>query len=177
LLRSRGYQLDISSSDGPDSFVCILQRFDAIIAGSRRTTGPQFESFQVAGALKTRSIEQVIDAIRAAWEFTTPGANSPLKFKYHEPTGLLFIEGSDAAFKVARSVLVQLGGGFSIPTSVSVSGMEIAASNAAAASAITSAETQTRLAVVADEIRRRRAVREGGATPAAPQPAPATEKK
>jgi hypothetical protein len=75
-----------------------------------RSTPPPVmtESIQMAPYLRTQSIDEIVDAIRAAW--TMDPANSPnaLQLKFHPATKLLLVSGSPAATALTRRIVSSL---------------------------------------------------------------------
>jgi hypothetical protein len=108
----REFQFEPAGPIEPNTAVCVLRRrvFD-----QPRTNAGDFESFQLAPLLKEQSVDDIIGAIRTAWELDPRHDKEALRIKFHPPTGLLLISGqSDGsrrpseAIEIAHKVISQL---------------------------------------------------------------------
>lgn len=67
-----------------------------------------FESFQLAPFLGEQSIEDIVAAIRTAWELNPQNKPEALQLKFHPPTKLLLVSGTPMATMVASKVISTL---------------------------------------------------------------------
>ena len=73
------------------------------------TTEPTlFESFQLGPYLGKQSIDDIVGAIRTAWELDPTHKPDALVLKFHPPTKLLLASGSASAIQVARQIITVL---------------------------------------------------------------------
>jgi hypothetical protein len=129
---------------------------------------PTFQAFQLAPYLATLSIDDITDAISVAWQSIPAHDAKPLAFKFHPATKLLFVYGPPDAILLAAQVIPQLN-----PTATSRARYEYLSKPAPESGAVLSpapAEEQARLDFVAQEVRRRRQIREAGGKESAPLP-------
>jgi hypothetical protein len=70
----------------------------------------RFESFQLASYLEKQSIDDIVGAIRAAWELNPQNKPDALQLKFHPPTKLLLVSGSGEAVMIASKVISTLSG-------------------------------------------------------------------
>jgi hypothetical protein len=68
----------------------------------------QFESYQLGSLLGKQSVDDIVDAIRQAWELDPTHKANALVLKFHPPTKLLLVSGSSAAINVARQVIAAI---------------------------------------------------------------------
>jgi hypothetical protein len=64
-----------------------------------------FESFQLAPYLEFQSVDDVVGAIRSAWELNPANQADALQVKYHQATNLLLVSGSRDALATAAKVV------------------------------------------------------------------------
>ncbi|HEX2855044.1 MAG TPA: hypothetical protein VHO24_17550 [Opitutaceae bacterium] len=108
----REFVLEPAGGVEPNSVVCILRR---------RSVGPgtaymsDFESFQLTPYLADQSIDDIIGAIRAAWELNPAHTADGLRLKYHPATSILLVSGQtdghrspSEAIDITRKVLSQV---------------------------------------------------------------------
>jgi len=71
------------------------------------STGPRdaFESIQLAPFLEHQKIDDIVGAVRAAWELDPAHDASALRLKYHPATTLLLVSGPQEAINVAQKVV------------------------------------------------------------------------
>lgn len=109
---------------------------------------PAFDSFQLGRYLEKQSIDDIVTAIRTLWELNPANRPEALQLKYHPPTKLLLASGTPEAIAVAGKVIATLAG-----------------------PAVDPVADQQRLEAIADEVVRRREVREKSAkAPAKAEP-------
>jgi len=70
----------------------------------------RFESFQLAPYLEKHSIDEIVAAIRMAWELNPQNKPDALQLKFHPPTKLLLVSGTGEAIMVASKVISTLAG-------------------------------------------------------------------
>ncbi len=110
---------------------------------------PASASFQLGRYLEKQSIDDIVTAIRTLWELNPANRPEALQLKYHPATKLLLASGTPEAIDVAGKVIATLAG----PPPVDP------------------VAEQKRLEGVADEVLRRREVREkSGQAPAKAEP-------
>lgn len=81
----------------------------AVLRKFEQHSAPHFASFQIERKMGAQSIDEFLDAIRAAGEFANPDLkSSTLRFKYHPGTKLLFVAGAPLEIEVARQVIQSL---------------------------------------------------------------------
>lgn len=68
----------------------------------------RFEAFQLENRLGAQSIDDIVGAIRAAWELDPAHQPDALRLKFHPGTSLLFVSGSQEALNVASLVVTSL---------------------------------------------------------------------
>ena len=103
LLQPRGYLLDRTSRTQPGQApVFVLKK------GSRFRRDSSFHSFQLASYLEHQSVEDIVAAIRMAWELDPKHDAASMQVKYHPPTSILLVSGPEEAIRVANAVLGQL---------------------------------------------------------------------
>lgn len=93
-------------SEGNEMFV--LRRLGSLRSPAME---PQrFESYQLASYLEKQSIDDIVGAIRAAWELNPQNKSEALQLKFHPPTKLLLVSGSGEAVNIASKVISTLAG-------------------------------------------------------------------
>ena len=97
LLSQKG--LSITQTGG----VFVLTRGNPQVA---RDSG--FESFQITPYLEYQSVDDIVGAIRAAWELNPANKAEALQIKYHPATNLLLASGSREALNTATRVVGSL---------------------------------------------------------------------
>jgi hypothetical protein len=68
----------------------------------------QFQSFQLAPYLGAQSVDDIIGAIRAAWELDPSQKADDLRLKFHPATGVLLVSGPHQSISVVQGILTQL---------------------------------------------------------------------
>jgi len=101
LLEPRGLTV---IQEGPDMFV--LRKLSTM----RGVEPTSFESFQLGSYLEKQSIDDVVGAIRIAWELNPANKPDALQLKFHPPTKLLLVSGTRDAINVASKVISTLAG-------------------------------------------------------------------
>lgn len=157
LLRSR--ELTISLA-GPNIFVLTKSTNPA---SAYAPPAPTFQAYQLAPYLTNLSVEDITDAISAAWASDAAHDAKLVRFKYHPATKLLFVYGPPEAITIATLVIPQLN-----PTAtararyeyLTKSPQELGAVVSGVVPSPTSGEEQARLDQVSGEVRRRRELRE-----------------
>lgn len=105
VLEPRGYQfIPVGGRDG--SFVCTLTRIEP--SREEKLQQHQFESFQLAPYLEQQSVDDIVDAMRTAWELDPTHKPDALRLKFHPPTSILLVSGPYEAITLTRAVLIQL---------------------------------------------------------------------
>lgn len=103
LLRQRGYVLQGSNRPAPGrSSVFVLRKLSP---HEIPTQGGNFMPFQLADHLTQQSVDDIVGAIRAAWELDPANSPSALRLKFHPATGILLVSGPGHGIEVVRQVL------------------------------------------------------------------------
>lgn len=87
----------------PNSVVCILKRRDAA-----PNVQAAFGSFQLGPYLAEQSVDNIVAAIRVAWELDPNHEPEAFRIKFHQPTGILLVSGPPQAVNIAQSVVTRL---------------------------------------------------------------------
>jgi hypothetical protein len=64
-----------------------------------------FESMQLAPYLEHQKVDDIVGAIRAAWELDPAHEPNALRLKFHPPTSILIVSGPSEAIMVAQKVV------------------------------------------------------------------------
>lgn len=70
----------------------------------------EFDSIQLAPYLERQSIDDIVGAIRLAWEMNPKHIGSALSLKFHPPTKILLVAGPAGAIELTRQVIGSLQG-------------------------------------------------------------------
>lgn len=73
-----------------------------------RDPRPAFESFQLTQYLHDQSVDDIVGALRTAWELDPNHAADLLRLKYHPATSMLLVSGPEDAMRIVRDVLAKL---------------------------------------------------------------------
>jgi hypothetical protein len=73
-----------------------------------KQTSSSFIPFQLWPQLEYQSIDDIVAAIRAAWDLDPAHTPSDLKLKFHPPTSVLLVVGPPQAIEVAQRVIAAL---------------------------------------------------------------------
>jgi hypothetical protein len=104
LLASKG--LAIISSGGGGGVYALMKGNAPVPTAGRDPV--LFDTFQLAPFLANQSVDDIVDAIRGAWELNPANKADALKIKYHPQTTLLLVSGNQAAINVASKVIDNL---------------------------------------------------------------------
>ena len=66
------------------------------------------ESFPLTSQLEFQSVDDIVDAIRMAWQLDPAHDPAALRLKFHPATKLLFVSGTGEAIGLAHSVIINL---------------------------------------------------------------------
>lgn len=106
-LESRGLHLVPVTMGGQPATrgVFVLRRFS-----TRNPMVPPdfFEPIQLAPYLEEQKVDDIVGAIRAAWEMNPANDPSALRIKYHAPTTILLVSGPPEATQLATKVVGSL---------------------------------------------------------------------
>ncbi len=106
-LESRGLHLIPSGYSVPGTKdVYVVQRFSS--KSPRQMSGDAFEPIQLAPYLAEQNIDDIIGAIRAAWELDPGHDAAALRLKFHPPTSILLVSGPGEATNLALKVVGSL---------------------------------------------------------------------
>lgn len=107
LLRARGYVLHSGNRPSPGlSPVFVLRKI-----APREMPGdamPELRSFQLSPYLPHQSVDDIVGAMRAAWELDPANSPAALRLKFHPATGILLVSGPSQGINVVRTVLAEL---------------------------------------------------------------------
>ena len=106
LLMQRGYALQPGGGVARGQLPVYALRKLAPYENNRTTT--QFQSFQLAPYLEQQSVDDIVGAIRAAWDLDPARDPAMLRIKFHPPTGLLLVSTPIDGVNVVQIVLQQL---------------------------------------------------------------------
>jgi hypothetical protein len=107
LLQQRGYFLGGAGRTVPGQAPVFVLRKAALHEIDHRNIG-QFQSFQLAPFLEHQSVDDIIGAIRTAWELDPANKADALRLKFHPPTGILLASAPPQGLSVVQAVLAQL---------------------------------------------------------------------
>jgi hypothetical protein len=106
LLMPRGFDL-VPMDSGPNSAVAVLSRHQDRKPVVRQAQN-DFESFQLAHHLQDQSIDDIVGAIRAAWELDPQRDPNGLRLKFHPATSILLVSGPRDGLNMASKIISQL---------------------------------------------------------------------
>jgi hypothetical protein len=93
---------------GPDVYV--------MRAAKSSTAAPgRFLAFQLAPYLEQQSIDDIVGAVRAAWELDPTHKPDELHVKFHPPTSILLVSGPSDALNISQQVIQSLKRGSTAP--------------------------------------------------------------
>lgn len=96
----------------PKGIMIISEGADMYTLRRVNTLMPQqpamFESFQIGPFLDKLSVDDIVAAVRTAWELNPANKPDALQLKFHPATKLLLASGSPDAIKVASKVIASL---------------------------------------------------------------------
>ena len=107
MLAVRGFQLDPAGDLQGNSLVCVLRHGPSAPAEKRLPT-TEFESFQLAPYLVEQSVDDIVGAIRTAWELDPAHDRDALHVKFHSGTSILLVSGPAEGINLSRHVINQL---------------------------------------------------------------------
>jgi hypothetical protein len=81
-----------------------IVRRGPVTSGNRDT----FESMQLAPYLEHQKVDDIVGAIRAAWELDPAHEPNALRVKFHPPTSILIVSGPPEAIMVSQKVVSTL---------------------------------------------------------------------
>jgi hypothetical protein len=106
LLAVRGYDMNVAGgADGRNSLVGVLRRMEK---PAPRARSSDFASHQLAPYLAEQSVDDIVGALRAAWELDPAHDRAALHLKYHPPTSILLVSGPPEAIEMTRRVLQEM---------------------------------------------------------------------
>lgn len=110
ILRSRSYTLESNRRPtAPNQApVYVLRKMTTYeISGGRGSNNP-FSAYQLAPYTESQSIDDIIGAIRAAWELDPQHSPDAMRLKYHPPTGILLVSCPPDGLNLVGRVLNEL---------------------------------------------------------------------
>lgn len=107
VLQPRGYILAASGRISPGHApVFTLRKMNPYESDQRQFA--HLQSFQLAPYLEHQSVDDIIGAIRTAWELDPTRNPSTLRLKFHPPTGILLVSAPQEGLQMIHSVLKEL---------------------------------------------------------------------
>jgi hypothetical protein len=108
ILQPRGYILAASGGRITPGHAPVfsLRKMSPYEADHRQLA--QVQSFQLAPYLEHQSVDDIIGAIRTAWELDPSRNPSTLRLKFHPPTGILLVSAPQDGIQMVHSVLKEL---------------------------------------------------------------------
>lgn len=113
LLQPRGYTLRQTGRPVPGQApVFTLRQLSSVETAYEKSqiaqrTG-QFQSFQLGSYLGEQSVDDIVGAIRTAWELDPSHNSASLRLKFHPPTGILLVSGPPEGVVVVQAILREL---------------------------------------------------------------------
>lgn len=109
ILRPRGYILESSRrpSAPNQAPVYVLRKLNAYEVPNRNSSS-LFQAFQLASFLDTHSVDDIVNAIRTAWELDPSHNRDAMHLKFHPPTGILFVSCPPEGVSLVQNVLSEL---------------------------------------------------------------------
>lgn len=108
MLNARGYDLTLVSGDPySNSVVAVLSRIEKKPVVVRMPSS-RFESFQLGPYLADQSIDDIVGAIRMAWELDPQHDPKALNLKFHPQTAILLMSGPPEGLELAMKIISQL---------------------------------------------------------------------
>ena len=107
LLSPRGFDLSTMEA-GQNSAVAVLSRRSTSRPRPVVPPADQFESFQLAPYLVDQTIDDIVGAIRAAWELNPEHDANQLKLKFHPATSILLASGPREGLDLTAKIISQL---------------------------------------------------------------------
>lgn len=109
VLQPRGYVLATNGRLIPgQSPVFTLRKLYSYEAANLEDRTSLFQSFQLGPYLEYQSVDDIVGAVRAAWELDPAHNPGALRLKFHPPTGILLVSGPNAGINAVQTVLGQL---------------------------------------------------------------------
>lgn len=106
LLRQRGYALQGGAK--PATGLSPVYFIRKLYPQENGGVSTQFQSFQLAPYLEHQSVDDIVSAIRTAWELDPASSPSALRVKFHPATGILLVSAPQFGTQVVQTVLGQL---------------------------------------------------------------------
>lgn len=109
ILQPRGYTLTSSYRSTPGRApVFTLRKLGPYEGRVDHRLLPQFQSFQLGPYLEYQTVDDIVGAVRTAWELDPMQSPDALRVKFHPPTGILLVSGPQQAIHVVENILRQL---------------------------------------------------------------------
>lgn len=106
VLQPRGYQLVPNGRS--QSPVFTLRKLFSYEAANFEDRTSKFQSFQLGPYLEYQSVDDIVGAVRTAWELDPTHNPGALRLKFHPPTGILLVSGPPSGIEAVSIVLGQL---------------------------------------------------------------------
>jgi hypothetical protein len=107
VLQARGYTLAPNGRVAPGHSPVFTLRKLSPFEVDHRLMG-EMQSFQLAPYLGQQSVDDIIGAIRTAWELDPTRAPTALRLKFHPPTGILLVSAPRDGIAIVMTVLKEL---------------------------------------------------------------------
>lgn len=106
LLRPRGYSLQGGGRSGAQQVpVFVLRKLNQ---NERYNNESQFQPFNLGPYLEYATVDDIVGAIRTAWELDPVRPPTALRVKFHPPTGILLVSGPSQGIQMVGMLLQQL---------------------------------------------------------------------
>jgi hypothetical protein len=106
LLGSHEFDLNLISSER-NTVVAVLKHRSAPVTHEPETP-TLTESFQLGRMLGAQPIDDIVGAIRTAWELDPQHSADALRLKFHPATSILIVNGPPAAIEISRKIVSSL---------------------------------------------------------------------
>ena len=107
MLGVRGFKLEPAGHLDGNSAVCVLRRAETALV-IKPPPSTYFASYQLAPYLKDQSVDDIVGAIRTAWELEPSHDSNALHVKFHPGTSILLVSGPVDGINLSRDVIAHL---------------------------------------------------------------------
>lgn len=112
LLEKNNLQVDLIKSETagtePVAVITVKKKDAATGSATPAAAEDEFDSFQLKPYLLGQSVDDIVGAIRAAWELDPAHDAKAVRLKYNQATKLLLVSGPPEAVAIARKVIAHL---------------------------------------------------------------------
>jgi hypothetical protein len=108
ILRPRGYTLESTRrpSAPNQASVYVLRKLAMYESNNGRAS--LFQAFQLAPYTESQSVDDIVSAIRTAWELDSAHVPDAMRLKFHPPTGILLVSCPPDGLNIVGRVLNEL---------------------------------------------------------------------